>query len=183
VALADKIPDRGAKVGKLAEIARALAAAGEKAKASKLLDQTVAETNPDPGSRAYALGSIATAPAAGEKAKVSKLLDRAVAMAETIPDPGRKAYVLGNIATALATADNLRAVAVAETIPDPGMKAYVLGRIASVLATADNLRDARKVAHKLALHDRAVTLGHVLVARAEARPPLPSVPAVGPTGK
>ena len=141
-ALAHSITDPSRQAQALADVARALAAAGlhDQAEQAAIQAEALARSITNPSGQAQALPDVARA-----LADVG-LHDRAEAFARSITNPYLQAQALGGVAQALAAAGlHDRAEALARSITNPYLQALALGGVARALAAAG-------------LHDRAEAL-------------------------
>ena len=160
-ALATSITDLGQQAQALAQVAGALAGAGQYQQAAVLAGQAEAAARAitDPGSQVQALAQVAEVLAgAGQYQQAAALAGQAEAAARAITDPDSQANALARVAEALAGAGQYQqAEAAARAITSPGQQAYALAQVAEILAGAGQHQQAAVLAGQAQAAARGIT--------------------------
>ena len=141
-----------ARAQALAELAGALARAGETGRARRVAEEamSVAERIESPWGRAQALVEVAGALArAGDTGRARRIAENAVNVAERIESPWDRAQALASVVGALVRAGRIdEALDAAERIEFPWEHAGTLVYVADALARAGDTGRARRVAEE-----------------------------------
>ena len=136
-----------ARAQALAELAGALARAGETGRARRVAEEavSVAERIESPWGRAQALAEVVGALArAGETGRARRIAENAVNVAERIESPWDRAQALAGALARVGRIDE--ALNVAERIKDPWGRAQALAEVVGALARAGETGRARRIA-------------------------------------
>ena len=160
-ALATSITDPFKRTDALAQVAAALAKAGQPEQAAAITNQAekAAQSIPDPSRRVEALARVAALLAeAGQREQASAIAEQAQTVSRSITEPSRHVSALALVAAVLAEARQYeQAQAVTRSITDPAEQAQVLAREAIILAQAGQREQAGTVAGQAEETARSVT--------------------------
>ncbi len=158
--LARSITNPAGRARALAEVAGALAAAGQAERALEIAGraQVAARAVTDPALRARALTGVAAAlAAAGQPQQASEMISEATVAARSAVDPSWQAWALSEVARTLAArhprqAEKMinEAVAAARSVSDPDRRTQALSYAIGALAATGQYNRAEAVSRRLA---------------------------------